>query len=260
MELVNYVRGTLPRGRAAVVRQHTRTCAACGDQLAAVMLLRERAGLVTPAPRWRRPAAAAAVVVIAAGLSWFAGDRGPSAIVEGATAPATEREPLPTALGDVDGDGPLLPRDDPALVQTVRVLASASVSAVEVGLAERTGERAVLGHMAAGRFGDAAAAGAASDVDLAIRGVALYMAGDARGAAELLRYADLPAPGKRAPAMQRFATLARLASYMELGELDAVREIFADPEQVDVPEGQDRIDRTIAAIGEQLDAEAAVGR
>jgi len=86
--LIGYVRGELSQHEAVSVRAHAATCVDCGDQLAALILLREERQRIEdgespmasvtlfPAPemaprrRWQPAAAAAAALVLA--LAWFA--------------------------------------------------------------------------------------------------------------------------------------------------------------------------------------------
>ncbi len=74
LDMVGYVRGSLSQECAAEVREHCFACRECGDQLAAVILLRRAAPLPAPAPwYWSRPVAAAAAVVLLVGAgAWLA--------------------------------------------------------------------------------------------------------------------------------------------------------------------------------------------
>ncbi len=88
-ELIDYVLGALSQREAGGVRAHAARCVACGDQLAALILLCEgrlnaedvaapTATVVRfpvaakmPARRWPRPAAAAAAVALILAVAWF---------------------------------------------------------------------------------------------------------------------------------------------------------------------------------------------
>ncbi len=75
--LVDYALGRLSRRSAAEVRVHCLRCGACGDQLAAVIALRQHVrGTGDPGVNWRRVGAVAAAVVLAVGITaiGFQGD------------------------------------------------------------------------------------------------------------------------------------------------------------------------------------------
>ncbi len=74
VDMVAYVRGSLSKARANDVRKHCFACRDCGDQLAAVMLLRGATPVRASGPWYasRSAAAAAALVLLAGAVAWFA--------------------------------------------------------------------------------------------------------------------------------------------------------------------------------------------
>lgn len=75
--LVDYALGRLSRHSAAEVRAHCLRCGACGDQLAAVIALRQHVrGTGDPGVDWTRVGAVAAAVLLAVGITaiGFQGD------------------------------------------------------------------------------------------------------------------------------------------------------------------------------------------
>ncbi len=75
LDMVDYVRGSLSQDRADEVREHCFACRDCGDQLAAVILLRRAAPRQNQAPWYahRSVAAAAAAVLLVGAAVWFVG-------------------------------------------------------------------------------------------------------------------------------------------------------------------------------------------
>jgi len=120
-ELIGYVRGELSQRRARGIRAHAAACLDCGDQLAALILLREErlnAGdeaapqatvmrfpvpARAPVRRWRRAGAAAAVLILAlAWLAWPAQVAEQEALVaEGLVLPSLDFEATDSDVGQV---------------------------------------------------------------------------------------------------------------------------------------------------------------
>ena len=80
LDMVAYVRGCLSNARAVEVREHCFACRDCGDQLAAVMVLRGAAPARASVPWYasRSVAAAAGVVLLIGAAAWLVG-RSPAA-------------------------------------------------------------------------------------------------------------------------------------------------------------------------------------
>lgn len=188
VELVAFARGELDEDRSSALVEHCRTCSRCGDQMAAILLLREGPGRTSRRSRifGRRSLAAAAAVVIAVALGTLAyvggiGQSSGSAAHEaGASATGSaETEELARLATD---------RPPPEIVVKVHfgppVIADSATSGSKEGLILITRGRyvdavAVLRKHLDERPGDVAAG--------AFLGMALYLSGDdSRRAAGLL--------------------------------------------------------------------------
>ncbi|MFW6198875.1 MAG: hypothetical protein ACOC5E_03535 [Acidobacteriota bacterium] len=77
-EMVAYARGALDADDAAAVLEHCESCRDCGNQLAAVLLLRQSRESTAYPRRWIAAAAAAMLVVgLVTGVYWLQGSPGP---------------------------------------------------------------------------------------------------------------------------------------------------------------------------------------
>ncbi len=103
VDLVGYVRGRLGSRQAARVRVHCVECVDCGDQLAAVMLLRSGLGSSAPVSsvRWGPVLAVAAGVFLAVGAGVFAW-RSPT--LAPGTAVSAAPPPIPTVVLESPGE------------------------------------------------------------------------------------------------------------------------------------------------------------
>ncbi len=107
LDMVTYVRGCLSEARAEEVRKHCFACRDCGDQLAAIILLRGaapvRASVPWYASRW--VAAAAGVVLLVGASAWLVGlgvGAGPRGVVDNGdvvASPDRSIDSLPGAGG-----------------------------------------------------------------------------------------------------------------------------------------------------------------
>lgn len=249
LDLVAYARGALHRAPAARVREHCRTCVECGDQLAAVMLLRRRAGVRPLNRRPSRLAAAAGIAVVAlgAGVLWFSGTSGS---VDTAGSVGTIDVPV-AATPRVD------PRSDPSIMAMVtyigRELDPGTVASADAGTAA-AGRALVAGDY--GRAVDLLRAAPEGVEELL--GLALYFDGRADEAREVLEaVVSPPAAGfGRLPHVSRLATYLLAAAYVEIGDLEAARR-FLDTWEPAANVDPDRIDRELSRIREELSAHAS---
>lgn len=205
IELIQLARGTLPDERAGELREHCVECGPCGDQLAAVVLLRDDAGGRTGRQMRRWQVAAAAVLLVGVGLvALFAsvelgptGDRtgpgGASAVdaLEDAGLPelqaaATPEEGSAEAYAGLASEANLVP---PVVVDLFRQRYGEPVSVVspertfveglELLVADRpVAARQALERVRTARPNDLAVAG--------FLGIARYLAGDFSSATERL--------------------------------------------------------------------------
>lgn len=95
LDMVAYVRGSLSDARAAEVRKHCFACRDCGDQLAAVLILRGATPARASAPWYasRLVAAAAGVVLLIGAVAWFASGgvvAGPPGLMDNSSAAASD--------------------------------------------------------------------------------------------------------------------------------------------------------------------------
>lgn len=195
--IVDYVRGRLSGSRSAAVREHCHECADCGDQLAAVMLLRQ--GMERrPSKRWPQ-IAAVAVLVLAVGIGLALTLRGPAATQDGLLPAAAAPERTPAAVRSRASGVVSLPEPlaDPQF-QAFAGRSLAFVTEAEVGadLPAAAGDpaAALLRARAVLAEGDFAAAAAAlapfaerdHTVGTPLLGISLYLAGHAAEAAPVL--------------------------------------------------------------------------
>ncbi len=133
LDMVTYVRGCLSEERAEEVRKHCFACRDCGDQLAAIILLRGAAPLRSSVPWYARrsiAAAAAAVIVLVGAAAWVAG-RG--------AAPATR--------GPIDVEAIVAASPDGASGSPTGVRVFTEITLADIGIIEKVAD---LGSMIVG--------------------------------------------------------------------------------------------------------------
>lgn len=251
IDLIEYARGGLSRPVVRRVREHCLGCAECGDQLAAILLLRERAD-VRPATPPRRSAAAAAVLVIALGLGWLAVGGLPDDGPGDARIAEVESSPDGSAPAEaVAVEGPWSPRHERVFPLAVRIYAgdrAGAAPATSGALDARSpANDAVRRALAAGR--NTLAADLASDptVDSRLAGVAYYLDGRIDEARRRLApIVEPPSEGFiEAPPLDRFAVVALAGALAELGHTQGLKRLLADwvlPESADdLARGLDRL-------------------